>query len=335
MQPKDKLNRPLRDLRISVTDRCNFRCVYCMPKEIFGPDFAFLPHDKLLTFEEITRLTKLFVQNGVEKLRITGGEPLLRKDIEILIEQLSGIEGVQDLAMTTNASLLRPKAEKLKQAGLHRVSVSLDSLDDDVFMAMNDVKFPVSKVLDGIKAAEDAGLTPIKINAVIKRGMNDDGILQMAEHFRNTGHILRFIEFMDVGNSNGWRLQDTVTTQEIFQMIHNEWPLKPVDPNYEGEVANRYQYQDGAGEIGIIASISQPFCHGCTRSRLSAEGKLYTCLFSGLGHDFRDKLRSGQSDDEIDAFIKHIWGHRDDRYSELRTQHTNFQKKVEMSHIGG
>lgn len=335
MQPKDKLNRPLRDLRISVTDRCNFRCVYCMPKEIFGADFAFLPHDKLLTFEEITRLTKLFVQNGVEKLRITGGEPLLRKDIDILIKQLSDIEGVKDLAMTTNASLLRPRAERLKQAGLHRVSVSLDALDDAVFMAMNDVRFPVSKVLDGIKAAEDAGLTPIKINAVIKRGMNDDGILQMAEHFRNTGHILRFIEFMDVGNSNGWRLEDTVTTAEIFDIINAEWPLRPVNPNYEGEVANRYQYQDGAGEIGIIASISQPFCHGCTRSRLSAEGKLYTCLFSGLGHDFRDRLRSGQSDHDIDVFIKQIWGDRNDRYSELRTQQTNFQTKVEMSHIGG
>ncbi len=335
MQPTDKLNRPLRDLRISVTDRCNFRCVYCMPKEIFGSDFAFLPHDKLLSFEEITRLTKLFVANGVEKIRITGGEPLLRKGVEMLIKQLSEINGIKDLAMTTNASLLRPRAERLKQAGLHRVSVSLDSLDDNVFMTMNDVRFPVSKVLDGIKAAEDVGLTPIKINAVIKRGMNDDSILKMAEHFRNTGHILRFIEFMDVGNSNGWRLEDTVTTEEIFKTIHSEWPLLPIDQNYEGEVANRFRYKDKAGEIGIIASISQPFCHGCTRSRLSAEGKLYTCLFSGLGHDFRDKLRRRQSDHEIDMFIKHIWGNRKDRYSELRTEETNFQTKVEMSHIGG
>jgi len=335
MQPTDKLNRPLKDLRISVTDRCNFRCVYCMPKEIFGSDFAFLPHDKLLSFEEITRLTKLFVANGVEKIRITGGEPLLRKDLDVLIKQLSEIDGIKDLAMTTNASLLRPRAERLKEAGLHRVSVSLDSLDDDVFMTMNDVRFPVAKVLDGIKAAEDAGLTPIKINAVIKRGMNDDGILKMAEYFRNTGHILRFIEFMDVGNSNGWRLEDTVTTEEIFNIIHAEWPLLAINPNYEGEVANRFRYKDKAGEIGIIASISQPFCHGCTRSRLSAEGKLYTCLFSGLGHDFREKMRRGESDHELDSFIKHIWNHRKDRYSELRTEQTNFQTKVEMYHIGG
>ena len=335
MQPLDRLSRPLRDLRISVTDRCNFRCVYCMPKAVFGPDYAFLPHDKLLTFEEIARLARAFARLGVHKLRLTGGEPLVRRDLEKLVALLNPIPGIDDVALTTNASLLPHKAEALRVAGLRRVTVSLDAVDDAVFQAMNDVRFPVSRVLDGIRAAEDAGLAPIKINMVVKRGANEEQILPMAERFRGSGHILRFIEYMDVGNTNGWRLEDTVPAREIVEAVSRRWPLEPVSPNYPGEVANRYRYRDGAGEVGVIASVTQPFCRGCTRARLSAEGKLYTCLFAGDGHDLRALVRGGATDDELVSAIGRVWRARGDRYSELRTRRTAALPKVEMSHIGG
>jgi GTP 3',8-cyclase len=331
----DSRQRPLHDLRISVTDRCNFRCVYCMPKEVFGRDFQFLPSSQLLTFEEITRLARLFVGMGVEKIRLTGGEPLLRRDLDRLVGMLAAIDGVRDLTLTTNGSLLAQQAQALKAAGLNRVSVSLDSLDDAVFQAMNDVHFPVARVLAGIDAAAAAGLAPIKVNMVVKRGQNEDSILGMAEHFRHTGHTLRFIEYMDVGNTNGWRMDDVVSASEIVRTVDAAWPLEPVEPAYRGEVANRYRYCDGAGEIGVIASVTQPFCGDCSRARLSAEGQLYTCLFAGLGHDLRALLRGGQSDAEIDAFLRGVWQRRADRYSELRTAATLPRPKVEMSHIGG
>ncbi len=331
----DSRQRPLHDLRISVTDRCNFRCVYCMPKEVFGRDFRFLPSSQLLTFEEITRLARIFVGLGVEKIRLTGGEPLLRRDLERLVAMLASIEGVRDLTLTTNGSLLPQKAQALKDAGLRRVSVSLDSLDDAVFKAMNDVNFPVARVLAGIDAARAAGLAPIKVNMVVKRGQNDDSILDMARHFRHSGHILRFIEYMDVGNTNGWRMDDVVPAAEIVRTIDAEWPLEPVEPAYRGEVASRYRYRDGAGEIGVIASVTQPFCGDCSRARLSAEGQLYTCLFAGLGHDLRALLRGGESDAAIESFLRGIWQRRADRYSELRTAATPAGPKVEMSHIGG
>jgi len=327
--------RPLHDLRISVTDRCNFRCVYCMPKEVFGRDFQFLPSSQLLTFEEITRLARLFVGLGVEKIRLTGGEPLLRRDLDRLVGMLAAIDGVRDLTLTTNGSLLAQQAKALKAAGLNRVSVSLDSLDDAVFQAMNDVQFPVARVLAGIDAAEAAGLAPIKVNMVVKRGQNEDSILGMAQHFRHTGHVLRFIEYMDVGNSNGWRMDDVVPAREIIRIVDGAWPLEPIEPGYRGEVARRYRYRDGAGEIGVIGSVTQPFCGDCSRARLSAEGQLYTCLFAGLGHDLRALLRGGQSDAEIDAFLRVVWRRRADRYSELRTAATPSRPKVEMSHIGG
>jgi cyclic pyranopterin phosphate synthase len=338
----DTLNRPLRDLRISVTDRCNFRCTYCMPKAVFGPGFRFLPSDQLLTFEEMTRLARIFVAQGVEKIRLTGGEPLVRRDIEKLVEMLAGIDGVRDLTLTTNGSLLVKKAQALKDAGLKRITVSLDSLDNGVFQAMNDVGFPVERVLEGIEAARAAGLAPIKINMVVKRGVNDQSVVDMARYFRNTGYILRFIEYMDVGNSNGWRLDDVVPAAEIVGMIDAELPLEPIGRSYRGEVANRYRYKDGGGEIGVIASVTQPFCGDCTRARLSSEGLLYTCLFAGLGHDLRALLRGGKSDEEIAAVIRGIWRRREDRYSEIRTFETaRLQQeilrspKVEMSHIGG
>jgi cyclic pyranopterin phosphate synthase len=332
----DALKRPLRDLRISVTDRCNFRCTYCMPKEVFGPGFAFLPREEILSFEEIARLSRIFVSLGVEKLRITGGEPLVRRDLEQLIAMLAPIPGLQDLTLTTNGSLLKKKAVALKAAGLQRITVSLDSLRDDVFMAMNDVRFPVRGVLEGIEAAAAAGLRPIKINMVVKRGVNDDDVVAMARHFRGSGHILRFIEYMDVGTTNGWQMADVVSAAEIVERIDAELPLEPIDPNYVGEVADRYRYRDGAGEIGIIASVTRPFCHDCTRARLSAEGKLYTCLFASFGHDLRALLRDGRSDEEIHAAVARLWRRRDDRYSEIRTEQTSHQRgKVEMSHIGG
>lgn len=330
----DTLNRPLRDLRISVTDRCNFRCVYCMPKEVFGPDYQFLPRDQVLTFEEITRLARLFVSLGVGKIRLTGGEPLVRKNLPELIAMLAQIPDI-DLTMTTNGALLPRFAEQLKAAGLKRVTVSLDSLDNEIFKSMNDVDFPVEKVLEGMQAAKAAGLEPIKVNMVVKRGVNEKSILPMARFFREKGYILRFIEYMDVGHTNGWRMDEVVTAKEIIQTIHAEMPLEPADPNYRGEVAERWRYKDGGGEVGVIASVTQAFCRDCSRSRLSAEGKLYTCLFAIKGHDFKSMLRSGATDDDIVRFIENIWGRRADRYSEIRSESTIPLPKVEMSHIGG
>jgi cyclic pyranopterin phosphate synthase len=323
----------MRDLRISVTDRCNFRCVYCMPKEVFGRDYQFLERRELLTFEEIERLARVFVAHGVEKIRITGGEPLVRRDLERLVEKLAGIQEL-DLTLTTNGSLLPLKALALRDAGLKRVTVSLDSLDDEVFTAMNDVDFPVERVLEGIDAAAQAGL-PVKVNMVVKRGLNEDSILPMARLFRERGHILRFIEYMDVGHSNGWRLDDVVPAAEIVATINAELPLEPVEANYRGEVARRWRYRDGGGEIGVIASVTQPFCGDCTRARLSAEGRLYTCLFAVRGHDLRAVLRGGASDDELHEEIGRIWARRSDRYSEVRSENTADLAKVEMSYIGG
>ncbi len=332
----DRLGRPLHDLRISVTDRCNFRCTYCMPKEIFGRDFEFMRREELLSFEEIERVAAAFVRAGVQKLRITGGEPLLRKGIEDLIGLLGRIEGVEDLTLTTNGSLLARKAPALKAAGLDRVTVSLDSMDDTVFMAMNDVGFPVQNVLDGIEAAASVGLTPVKVNMVVKRGVNETSVVDMARHFRGTGHIVRFIEYMDVGSTNGWRLDDVVSGKEIVASINRTFPLEPIDPNYLGEVAQRYRYLDGEGEIGVITSVTQPFCGDCSRARISAEGKLYTCLFATHGTDFRQLLRGGATDAELDAAIASVWSRRDDRYSEIRTSQTvEIGRKVEMSYIGG
>jgi cyclic pyranopterin phosphate synthase len=329
----DALGRPLRDLRISITDRCNFRCVYCMPKEVFGRDYQFLPRADLLTFEEIERLARAFVANGVEKIRITGGEPLVRRDVESLIARLAAVDGL-DLTLTTNGALLAAKAQALRDAGLRRVTVSLDSLDDDAFRALNDVDFPVQRVLDGIDAAADAGL-PVKVNVVLKRGVNDGGILELARHFRGTGHVLRFIEYMDVGHTNGWRMDDVVPAAEVVSTIDAEFPLAPVEPAYRGEVARRWRYVDGEGEIGVIASVTQPFCGDCTRARLSAEGKLYTCLFAVRGHDLRALVRSGARDAEVEETIAGIWTRRTDRYSELRTEATAQLPKIEMSYIGG
>jgi GTP 3',8-cyclase len=336
MTVRDTLARPMRDLRISVTDRCNFRCTYCMPKEVFGRDFAFLERAELLTFEEIARVAGAFVQHGVEKVRLTGGEPLLRRDLERLVAKLAAIGGLRDIALTTNGSLLTPgKARTLKSAGLSRVTVSLDSLDDAVFRAMNDVDFPVARVLDAIEIAHDTGLGPVKIDVVVKRGMNDRGIVDLARRFRGTPHILRYIEYMDVGNSNGWRLDDVVSGREIVDTLQREWPLVPADANYFGEVAERWVYGDGAGEIGVITSVTQPFCGSCTRARIAADGKLYLCLFAGAGHDLRALLRAGATDEELANAIGQVWGGRDDRYSEIRSEATAALRKVEMSHIGG
>jgi cyclic pyranopterin phosphate synthase len=330
----DTLGRPVRDLRVSVTDRCNFRCVYCMPKEVFGRDYPFLPRADLLTFEEIERLARVFAGLGVEKIRITGGEPLVRRDLETLVGLLARIDGL-DLTLTTNGALLGPKADALRDAGLSRITVSLDSLDDEVFRAMNDVDFPVTRVLDGIDAALAAGLAPVKVNVVVKRGLNEDSVLPMARHFRGTGVVLRFIEFMDVGHTNGWRLDDVVPAAEIVAAIDAELPLEPVEPAYRGEVADRWRYRDGSGEIGVISSVTQPFCGDCTRARLSADGHVYTCLFAANGHDLRARLRSGASDEELTAAIAAIWRARADRYSELRSAATSGLEKVEMSYIGG
>ncbi len=329
----DTLARPLRDLRISVTDRCNFRCVYCMPKEIFR-NHPFLAREELLTFEEIYRVARILVAHGVKKMRVTGGEPLLRRDLEKLVAMLARLPGVE-LTMTTNGSLLAPRAQALKAAGLQRVTVSLDSLDNAVFSAMNDVDFPVARVLEGIAAAAAAGLAPLKINMVVRRGVNEGSVLPMARYFRGSGHILRFIEYMDVGTTNGWRLDDVVPAAEIIAMIDAEMPLEPLEPNYRGEVAQRWRYKGGSGEIGIVASVTQPFCGDCTRARLSAEGGLYTCLFAAQGHDLRQMLRGGASDDEVSQAIASIWGARDDRYSEIRSSETVALSKVEMSYIGG
>ena len=331
----DTLARPLRDLRISVTDRCNFRCTYCMPKSVFGRDFRFLPASELLTFEEIARLARVLVGRGVEKIRLTGGEPLLRRDIEILVAMLAEIPGIRDLTLTTNASLLAGKAAALRAAGLHRITVSLDSLDDATFRAMNDVEFPVARVLEGIDAALAAGFGPIKINMVVKRGANENHVLPMARRFRGPNFIVRFIEYMDVGSTNGWRLDDVVPAAEVVRTIASEFPFEAAEPNYRGEVAGRYRYLDGGGEFGIIASVTQPFCHDCTRARLASEGLLYTCLFATRGHDFRALLRGGASDQELAAFADSLWSARTDRYSEERGAGTTPLPKVEMSHIGG
>jgi len=330
----DTRGRPIRDLRISITDRCNFRCVYCMPKTVFGRDYPFLPKRELLTFEEIARLARIFVAHGVRKIRLTGGEPLLRHEVERLIALLAAIPDLE-LTLTTNGSVLPHRAQVIKAAGLQRVTVSLDSLDDAIFRRMNDVDFPVARVLDGIAAAAAAGFAPIKINMVVKRGTNDGEIIAMARHFRGSGHILRFIEYMDVGSSNGWRMEEVVPAAEIIERIGAVFPIEPVDPGYAGEVAERWRYRDGSGEIGVIASVTQAFCSTCTRIRLSTEGKLYTCLFAQNGHDLRDLLRTGKSDDEISAVIAAVWNQRDDRYSELRSAQTVPLKKIEMSYIGG
>ncbi|MCS0658174.1 GTP 3',8-cyclase MoaA [Massilia terrae] len=340
---QDALARPLHDLRISVTDRCNFRCVYCMPKEVFDKDYPYLPHSSLLSFEEITRVARLFVEHGVEKLRLTGGEPLLRKDIERLVAMLRELKTPSgrplDLTLTTNASLLARKARSLKDAGLDRVTVSLDALDDATFRRMNDVDFAVSDVLEGLDAAHAAGLGPIKVNMVVKRGMNDDQILPMARHFKGSPFILRFIEFMDVGASNGWNMADVVPSSEVVRRIGAEMPLEPIAANYSGETAERWRYTDGGGEIGLISSVTQAFCHDCSRIRLSTEGKLYTCLFATRGHDVRALLREGRSDLEISNAIAQLWRVRADRYSETRTINTaglvRGERKVEMSYIGG
>jgi cyclic pyranopterin phosphate synthase len=329
----DTLARPLRDLRISVTDRCNFRCVYCMPKEIFGRDYQFLERSELLSFEEIERLARIFAGLGVEKIRLTGGEPLVRRNLEQLVAMLAAIPGL-DLTLTTNGSLLAGKAPALKEAGLQRITVSVDSLEDDVFRTMNDVDFPVERVLAGIEAAAAAGL-PVKVNMVVRRGLNEQSVLPMARYFRESGHVLRFIEYMDVGHTNGWRLDDVVPAAELVGQISEEMPLEPLPPRYPGEVATRYRYADGGGEVGVIASVTKPFCGACTRARLSADGSLYTCLFATQGHDLRASLRGGASDKEIAAALAGIWRVRDDRYSELRSAETLGLPKVEMSYIGG
>jgi len=334
-RPADTLGRQLHDLRISVTDRCNFRCSYCMPKEVFGRDHEFLARREILSFEEITRLAGVFARLGVKKLRLTGGEPTLRHDLPKLIEMLKGVAGIDEVAMTTNGSRLAETARELRAAGLDRVTVSLDSLDDRVFRAMNDVNFPVSRVLDGIEAGAVAGLTPVKVNMVVRRGMNEHTVLDLARHFRGSGHIIRFIEFMDVGNRNGWRMDDVVPAAEIIETIAAEFPLEPLESQYAGEVANRFRYADGAGEIGVIASVTKPFCGDCTRARLSADGKLYTCLFAAIGHDVRKLLRAGKTDDEISESAASLWSRRKDRYSELRTSQTPGGDKIEMSYIGG
>ena len=332
MDAHDTFGRPLRDLRISVTDRCNFRCTYCMPKEVYGRDHRFLDRRELLTFEEITRVARTFVSLGTRKLRITGGEPLVRRDLERLIAQLAELE--VELTLTTNASLLAAKAQSLADAGLNRITVSLDALDDATFRALNDVDFPVERVLEGIDAAAAAGL-PVKVNAVVKRGVNEDQIVPMAAFFRERGHTLRFIEFMDVGHTNGWRLDDVVPAAEIVALLDAAFGVEPVDASYRGEVAQRWRYRDGRGEVGVIASVTQPFCGDCTRARISAEGKLFTCLFAVRGNDLRALIRSGASDDELGEAVRGIWAGRTDRYSDLRSAATAGLDKVEMSYIGG
>ena len=341
----DTLGRPLRDLRISVTDRCNFRCNYCMPSEIFDKDYAFLPQSSLLSFEEITRLAKIFVAHGVEKIRLTGGEPLLRKNLEVLIGMLARLQTPQgkplDITLTTNGSLLARKAQSLKDAGLQRVTVSLDALDDAIFRSMNDVDFPVADVLKGIEVAQQVGLAPIKINMVVKRGTNDDQILPLARHFRHSGAVLRFIEYMDVGATNGWRMDEVLPSAQVIERLHAEFPLAAIDPNYSGETAERWRYADGGGEIGVISSVTQAFCGECNRARLSTEGKLFLCLFSSQGHDLRALLRGNYADEQIAAAVGPIWQARSDRYSQLRAalppdaSPTDGAKRVEMSYIGG
>jgi GTP 3',8-cyclase len=336
----DKLGRPVRDLRISVTDRCNFRCTYCMPAEIFGEKYEFLPRPHILTFEEIERLARLFAVAGVSKLRITGGEPLVRANLPELIGSLSAIDGIDDIALTTNGYLLAKNAQALKDAGLNRLTISLDSIDEDIFKQMSGRPQGPANTLEGIKVATEIGFSPIKINVVVQRGVNDHTLVDTARHFKGTGAIVRFIEFMDVGTKNGWELSQVVTSQEVIELIGSEFPLEPIEPNYPGEVANRYRYVDGDGEIGVISSVSQAFCGNCTRARLSTDGKLVTCLFASGGTDLKTPMRSGADDDELAAIIAKVWGGRDDRYSELRSKDTEYRvagdgDKVEMYYIGG
>src|SRR5690625_3299297 len=337
----DKFQRPLRDLRISITDKCNFRCTYCMPREVFGPDYPFLPHQDLLTFEEITRVARIGTQLGLRKIRLTGGEPLLRKDIEVLVQMLAQLRTLEgepiELALTTNGTLLAQKAQALKDAGLHRVTVSLDALEDERFQKMSDSKVDVERDLAGIKEAHAVGLRPVKVNMVVRKGLNEDQILPMAEYFRQQGHILRFIEYMDVGTTSDWRLTDVVAGASILRHLGTRYELEPATSNYRGEVASRYRYLDGKGEIGLITSVSQPFCGDCTRLRLSPEGRFYLCLFGNEGHDIRSHLRSAANDDEIASFIMQMWGQRTKRYSELRSQGLvdTDGPRVEMSYIGG
>lgn len=341
----DTLGRPLRDLRISVTDRCNFRCNYCMPREVFDKDYAFLPQSSLLSFEEITRLAKIFIAHGVEKIRLTGGEPLLRKNLEMLIEMLARLQTpagkALDITLTTNGSLLAKKAQSLKDAGLQRVTVSLDALDDAIFQRLNDAEFPVADVLKGIEQASRVGLAPIKVNMVVKRGTNDAEILPMARHFRHSGVVLRFIEYMDVGATNGWRMDEMLPSAQVIERLHAEFPVVALDANYSGETAERWRYADGAGEVGVISSVTQAFCGECNRARLSTEGKLFLCLFASQGHDLRALLRGPYADEQISAAIGPIWQTRDDRYSELRAalppdaSPADGKKRVEMSYIGG
>ena len=338
LESRDRFGRPVRDLRISVTDRCNFRCPYCMPAEIYGEKYEFLPREELLSFEEISRLAGIFVGLGVTKLRLTGGEPLVRNNLERLVSLLSSFDGVNDLTLTTNGYLLASRAQPLRDAGLGRITVSLDSLDEDVFKVMNGRAYGPGRVLAGIKAAEEAGLQPIKINTVVQRGVNDHTILDLARHFKGTGHILRFIEYMDVGNLNGWEMGQVVPADEIVGTIDAQLPLEPVEASYRGEVALRYRYRDGTGEIGVIASVTKPFCGNCTRARLSTDGKLYTCLFASSGTDLRGPMRSGVTDDDLREIIAGVWAVRADRYSELRSEATSWEtgpKKVEMYQIGG
>ncbi|QIZ43419.1 GTP 3',8-cyclase MoaA [Bacillus sp. RZ2MS9] len=332
----DKLQRPLKDLRISVTDRCNFRCRYCMPEEIFGPDYSFLSNDKILSFDEIERITRIFVSLGVRKLRITGGEPLLRRGLPKLIERLNKIDGVEDIGLTTNGSLLKKFAPDLYKAGLSRVTVSLDSLEEERFFYLNGNRSKVQRVLEGIQAAAEVGMK-IKINMVVQKGKNEQDILQMAQYFKENKHILRFIEYMDVGNYNGWDLKEVVSKQEIVDTIHQVMPLERIEANYSGEVATRYRYIGSDEEIGIISSVTDSFCSSCTRARISAEGKLYTCLFASIGNDLRELLRSEHTDEDITDVVRDIWNNREDRYSDERLNHTNKKTipKIEMSHIGG
>ncbi|MCI0441280.1 MAG: GTP 3',8-cyclase MoaA [Chloroflexi bacterium] len=334
----DRFNRPFRDIRISVTDRCNFRCTYCMPAEIYGERYEFLPKDQLLSFEEIARLTRITVRLGAAKVRLTGGEPLVRNQIEKLVAMLAEVEGIEDLTMTTNGYLLPQKAKALKDAGLHRVTVSLDTLDDEIFRKMNGRGFGTERVLEGIETADRVGLHPIKINAVVQRGVNDHTLVELARFCKERGYIARFIEYMDVGNLNGWRLDHVVPAAEVVERINAELPCEPAEANYRGEVANRYRYKDGSGEFGVIASVTQPFCGDCTRLRLSSEGRIYTCLFGSVGTDLRGPMRGGASDEDIEAILRNTWGRRTDRYSEIRTsmtEETRARRKVEMYHIGG
>lgn len=331
----DTLGRPLRDLRVSVTDRCNFRCAYCMPRDVYDRDHVFLPRDEILTFEEIERLVGLFAGLGVEKIRLTGGEPLLRHEVADLVERISTVDGIRDVAMTTNGSTLARHAQALADAGLDRITVSLDAVDDARFRHAADVDFPVARVLEGIDAAKQAGLAPVKINTVVRKGLNDDALLDIAGRFRGTGHIVRFIEYMDVGSSNGWEMGHVVAAEEILSKINDEWPLDRVEPNYLGEVVNRWRYRDGGGEIGVISSVTKPFCGECTRLRLSADGSIYTCLFAHAGTDLRDALRSGATDDELVEIVSGVWESRTDQYSEERSGVSIGLPKVEMSYIGG